>query len=300
MQTNPMVEFFECLGHKIIRTKSSWWYDVQPGVLLTIPYYKEITPDEAEISELMSKNELRAIRYPTTLDSFGFISDITINTNKDYDLSCLHRNARNHTRRGLENCQVKQIDFDYLRKYGMELNEDTAMRQGRQSQYCDFDYWNKYCKAAKTVEGVDAWGAFIEGKLTSFLISVQTQDNWREWVVNHSLTALRNKSPNNALAFTVAQYLFQKEKCNGICYGLGSLEETGSLDHFKSRMGWTVQPIKQRLVFSKKVQMAFLLAQEPCLKIVNKLFPKSYKVRKTAAIIRLHRQQTLKNPVSEK
>jgi len=291
LESNPMVEFFERLGHKIIQSKSSWWYEVQPGVLLTIPYYKQIEPTEEETSKLMQKHSLRVIRYPTTLNSFGFLSNITINTNKDYNLSSLHQKARNQTRRGLENCRFEKISFDYLTENGLSLNEDTARRQGRESQYTDPVYWRKYCQAAKLVNGVSAWGTFVEGRLGAFLVSITAEGNWQEWVVNHSLTEFRKKCPNNALAFTAAQHFFQKEKCEGICYGLGSLEETGYLDHFKSRMGWDVQPIKQRLIFSKKIRVIFSLAQEPCLKVMGRLFPKSYTIRKTSAMIKLYRRQ---------
>ncbi|MHC4635974.1 MAG: hypothetical protein ACYTBV_00560 [Planctomycetota bacterium] len=295
-KSNPMSEFFERLGHNIVRSQSSWWYEVQPKVLLTLPYYKPINPPNDEIKELIIKYKLRALRYPTALDSFGFLSDITVNTNKNYDLSSLHQKARNQTRRGLENCLVKQIDFDYLYKSGMKLNRDTATRQERKSQFCDDNYWKKYCQAGKSTEGASAWGAFINNELASFLISLRTENKWQEWVVNHSSTELRNKYPNNALVFTVAQHFFQNEDCEGICYGLGSLEETAYLDHFKNRMGWQIKPIKQRLVFSNFLKCLFLVAQEPCLKILNKAFPKNYNIRKTSAMIRLNRQQTYNIP----
>lgn len=295
-ESNPMVEFFERLGHEVIRSENAWWYDAAPQVLLSLPYYRLIEPGEEEVDELLHKHKLRAIRYPTTLESYGFMSNITVNTDKNYDMSNLHQKARNQTRRGLENCVIEPVDFDYLIEHGLSLNQDTARRQERESQYADPDYWRKYCQAAKAVEGVSAWGAFVEGKLASFIISIEAEGNWREWVVNHSSTELRNKYPNNALAFTAAQHFFQKEKCEGICYGLGSLEDTTYLDHFKGRMGWTIQPIKQRLIFSKKFRLTFSFAQEPCLWILNKIFPKNYTVRKTSAMIRLYRQQTYDMP----
>ena len=296
LKSNSMVDFFERLGHKVIRTQSSWWYDVQSGVFLTIPYYKEITPSEEEIGNLMKSEKLRALRYPTTLDSLGFLSNITVNTNSNYDISSLHQKARNQTRRGLENCKVEQLDFDWLIDNGLPLNISTAKRQGRESHYSNPIYWAKYCQAAKATEGVSAWGAFIEDQLAAFLISVTTENNWQEWVVNHSLTQLRNKYSNNALSFTVAQQFLKNEKSNGICYGLGSLEETGQLDHFKSRMGWTVRPIKQRLIFSKKLKLVFSLAQEPSLKLLNMVFPKNYTVCKLTNMIRFYRQQTYNIP----
>jgi hypothetical protein len=254
-----------------------------------------VQPTDQEIQELMEKYKLRAIRYPTILTNFGFQSTLAVNTNHDYDLTYQHQKARNQTRRGLENCKVEEIDFDYLAKNGLVLNQETANRQERESQYADLDYWNKYCRAAKDTAGVSAWGSFVEGRLAAFLIAIEA-DNWVEWVVNHSSTKLLKKYPNNALTFLVAQHFLKEKKCVGICYGLGSLEVTPYLDRFKERMGWTLKPIKQRLIFSKKFELAFSFAQEPSLKLLNMAFPKNYTVRKLTNMIRLYRQQTYDIP----
>lgn len=288
---NPMGRFYELLGHKIVQSESGWWYEVQPGVLLAFPYYKLIEPNEDELNALMREHKLKAIRYPTTLNAFGFLSTSPINMNPDYDLSCQHQKARNQTRRGLEACVVEEIDFNHLAENGLALNQDTSQRQGLESRYADTDYWQKYCQAARETAGVSAWGAFVEGQLSAFLIAIEVND-WVEWVVNHSSTALRKKYPNNALVFQAAQHFFQKKGCKGICYGLGSLESTPTLDRFKQRMGWTLKPMKQRLIFSKKMRYALLPAQEPCLKMLDRIFPQNYKVRKLTAMIHRYRQQT--------
>jgi len=292
---NQMGEFYQRLGHKVVLSENACWYEVQPRIFHCIPNYKQVKPTDAEITELMQKYNLRALRYPTELGEYGFVSNIAVNTNPDYDLSCQHQKARNQTRRGLENCKVEEIGFDFLAEDGLALNQETAQRQGFDNLYANPDYWQQYCEAASNSPGVSAWGAFVEDKLAAFLISVEVED-WAEWIVNHSSTALRNKCPNNALAFTAAQHFFQEKGCKGICYGLGSLEETQHLDHFKKRMGWTLEPIKQRLVFSKKLRFVFFLAQGPCLKITQGLFPRNYTVRKAAAMIRLYRQQTYELP----
>ncbi|RKY10262.1 MAG: hypothetical protein DRP66_00135 [Planctomycetota bacterium] len=298
-KSNPMVEFFERLGHKVIESNGAWWCEIQPKVLLALPFYKLIEPSEPEIDELMKKYKLRAMRYPAPLSAYGFVSSITVNTDKNYDMPSLHQKARNQTRRGLENCEVERLDFDWLIDNGLPLNISTAQRQRRESHYADPAYWRKYCRAAKAVDGVSAWGAFIEGNLAAFLISVAAEGNWQEWVVNHSLTELRNKYANNALSFTVARHFLRDERSEGICYGLGSLEETGKLDHFKKRMGWTVKPVKQRLVFSRSLSMISALTQGPIPALIGKMFPQSYTVRKASAMLRLYRNQIRGIPDSE-
>jgi hypothetical protein len=290
-----MGEFFERLGHTIVEEQNARWYEVQPRVLFSYPYHTLIEPTEDQLTALMRSRSLRAMRFPTRVDRYGFVSNIAINTNKEYDLPALHQKARNQTRRAMETCKVEQVEFAYLKEHGLQLNQDTELRQGRESHYSDPAYWQRYCDAAAAVKGMTAWGSFVDGRLACFLISIEV-DGWAEWVVNHSLTEMRNKYPNNALAFLAAQHFFRERNVEGICYGLGSLESTPDLDHFKTRMGWRLEPIKQRLVFSGKLRLASRLASEPALNILARLFPKSYSVRKTSAMLRHYRNQTTTVP----
>lgn len=290
-EPNPMGEFFERLGQRTIRSESSWWYEVQPRTLLSFPYYKLIEPSKEEIDELFAKHKLRVIRYPTPLNAFGFSSTLELNTDPSYDLSCLEREARRQTRRGLEDCTFEQIDFDYLAEHGLSLNQDTADRQGRETIYTDSEYWRKYCEAGKGTPGVTAWGVFAESKLGTFLVAVEFE-GWWNWLLTNSSTPLLKKRPSNVLFYEATRQFFENNPDKKICYGLGSLESVSWLDYFKLNMGVTMQPIKQRIVFSKKIRCICSVAREPFLKMLCKIFPKSYTIRKATAMIRLYRQQT--------
>ena len=298
IESNPMGEFFERIGQRTIRSEISWWYEVQPRVLLSFPYYKLIEPDDEEITELFSKYKLRAIRYPTPLQAFGFPSTLEVNTDPSYNLSSLEREARRQTRRGLENCTFKQIDFDYLTEHGLVLNRETANRQKRKIIYTDQDYWRKYCQAAKATNGVAAWGVFVGPELATYLVAAESE-GWWNWLLTHSSISLLKKRPSNVLFYEAPHQFFQNNPDKKICYGLGSLESVSKLDYFKLNMGVTMQSIKQRIVFSKKIRCAFAIAQEPFLKVMEKAFPKSYTVRKASAMIRLYRQQSYDVPACE-
>ncbi len=297
VESNPMAEFFEKIGQRVIRSESSWWHEVQSRVLLSFPYYKLIEPSQEETNELFGKYKLRAVRYPTPLKAFGFASTLELNTDPKYNLSMLEREARRQTRRGLENCTFEQIDFDYLAKHGLSLNRDTAERQGRQTIYTDPDYWARYCRAGKKTEGVTAWGVFVQGRLGTFLVAVEF-DEWWNWLLTHSSTELLKKRPSNILFYEATRRFFEENPGKKICYGLGSLESVSALDYFKLNMGITMQSIKQRIVFSKAMRSVFSLVREPFLKVLEKFFPENYTARKAIAMIRLYRQQTYDVPSS--
>ncbi len=285
-----MAEFFSRFGQRTIRSESTWWHEVQPGVLLSFPYYRVLEPDRVEIDKLLRHHRLWALRYATPPSGIGFDTTVPLNTNAVYDLGALHQKARNQTYRALENCTVNELSFDDLMTRGLSLNEGTAKRQGRDSEYADPAYWRKYCNSAKATSGFSAWAAWVDGKLGAYLI-VAAFDGWVNWLVQNSATALLNKRPNNALVYETARHFLRDTEYKRICYGLGSLENVAALDRFKQRMGWTLQPVRQRIAFAPGIRRSLALVREPMLKLATRAFPKSYFVRKTAAMIRLYRTQ---------
>jgi hypothetical protein len=295
---NPMAEFFERIGQKAIRSESSWWYEVQRRVLLSFPYYVLIEPPPEEIEELFGKHKLRAVRYPTPAEAFGFPSAVEVNTDPTYDLSCVQPRTRRYIRQALKTCKYEQIGFDYLMKDGLSLNRDTAERQGRATIYTDPDYWRRYCQAGKAVPGVTAWAVMVEGQLGTYLVAVEC-DGWWNWLLTNSSATLSSVRTSHVLFYEATRRFFENDPEKKICYGLGSLESVSELDHFKLKVGVTRQPIKQRLVLSTQMRCAASLAREPCLKALGRLFPKSYKIRKAAAMIRRYRQQSREAPSFE-
>ena len=286
--SNPMQEFFERIGHRTYRTETAWWYEVWPRAVLSFPYHRLLEPDRSEIDRLIRDHRIKVVRYPTPLEAFGFPNTLEVQTDAAFDLGRLDREARRQTRQGLKQCTFERIGFDDLATHGLEMNRATAERQGRETIYCDADYWRRYCEAGKATEGVRAWGVMVEGKLGSYLVDIAF-DGWSNWHLVHSLAELLPKRPNNVLFYEATrQFLAAGYK---VCYGLGSLENTGSLDRFKVNMGVTVLAIKNRLILSGKARLAARLTPGPALALVARLFPKSYTVRKGVALLRQYRGQ---------
>jgi hypothetical protein len=221
-----------------------------------------------------------------------------LNTNPDYDLDCLARTARRQTKQGLKHCAVQQLDFDDIVERGLALNQATARRQGLDTQYTDAAYWRKYCEAGKSTPGACVWGALVEGQLAAYVVSIEF-DGWVNCLLTNSSTELLDKRPNNALLYEATRHFLSSAPGTRVCYGLGSLEHLPELDRFKIRMGWTLQPIKQRLIFSPRVRCAVAPAREPCLRLASRLFPRSYAARKAVGMIRLYRRQSMEVPATD-
>lgn len=137
---NTMGQFYERLGKKIVQSENASWFEVLPRVLLSFPSYKLVQPQEAEIDALMREYKLRAIRYPTTLNSFSFVSTLAINTDRDYDLSCLHQKTRNQTRRGKQHEQALPRE-----------NQRSLLLEDL--EYADFIYYSLFLPGAEFFYG---------------------------------------------------------------------------------------------------------------------------------------------------
>jgi hypothetical protein len=285
-----MREFLERLGHKVVVAGGATWYDVQPRVLMTFPYYRLVSVNEETLARLMREHSLRALRFPTELSGLGFESSVAILAGREYGLPSLHVKSRNQTRRGLENCTVERIDAAFLLKNAMPLNEDTARRQGLRNQYVDPRYWARFCAAVGRSGGVEAWGAFWRGRLAAYLVSVEA-DGWVEWIVNHSLSEARQAYANNALVYEAARHYLGVAERGGIGYGLGSLEPTPDLDHFKARMGWQLRPIRQRLVLARSWAAAARVAPSRALSRLSGLLRDTYAPRKLLVLLDKYKTQ---------
>ena len=88
------------------------------------------------------------------------------------------------------------------------------------------------------------------------------------------------------------RYLTERENALPICYGLGSLEETPSLDRYKTGMGYELEPIKQRIYIRKDLRWLINSYTLSILNIIAKLgFTKNYKLTKSIGIIKRYLSQ---------
>jgi hypothetical protein len=290
MAVGDFCDFLNRLGHDVIDVAGATWYDVQPRVFMSVPYHRLVAVDETAIQDFMRERRVRALRFPVAPSEFGFDSLLAINCKRDYDLASQHHKARSQTRRGIENCVVERADFAFLSREGLRLNRDTARRQGIENQYVDQRYWSRFCAAAGSCAGMSAWCAFVDGRVAAFLVAAEI-DGWVEWIVNHSSSHLRNAYPNNALVYIAARHFLVEKHCAGICYGLGSIEPTPALDHYKARMGWDLVPIRQRLVFSAALRTASRFVPPATIAPLRRLVSARYGARKALAMLEKYKAQ---------
>ena len=131
---------------------------------------------------------------------------------------------------------------------GRVADRDTLERQERSWRWSGDEGWARYWRAAAATPGMEGWGAFIDGTLAAFLVTVRF-DDCVEFLLARSRSDSLDAYPNNALIYTVAQEMLVQRGVRRITFGLESLESVQHLDEFKFGMGFRAAPLRQRIVF---------------------------------------------------
>lgn len=286
MNAAQFADFWRIQGHKVIETKSCYWYNPQPLFFMSLPYHRLVTPPRRELASVLLRGPSVAIRFPSVLDGTGKEGGLFICSDRNYDLSSLYQKARNQTRRGLENCTVERIDLAYLAEHGHVLNVETFFRQGRDPQTITEQQWRHYCKAASEIPDFEAWGAFVEGHLAAFMVAALVE-GWFSILHQSCASKYLRYYPNNALVFNVTKLKLSHPEVAYVSYGLKSLEDTSGLDHFKLRMGFEFKPFKECVVFNPVLRPLLQAGGRKVVEWMAHRNPDSDLWRKAAKALRL-------------
>jgi hypothetical protein len=244
----PAAEWLRRQGHRLVFTHSACWYNASSGVFQAFPYHVAITPSEDELRQVFREVRAVALRYSAPLSSpAGKISYHVVYSKPTYDLDQVSRQTRQNIRKGMKYAVIKPISFTKLAEEGWALRAETLARQGR-SKAENIDWWRKLCLSAEGLPGFEAWGAFHNGKLVASLIVYLAGDCYL-MLYQQSLTEHLRFGINNALGFVFTQNALARTEVKRLFYGFESLDASWKVDEFKLRMGYTAEPVRQRVLF---------------------------------------------------
>jgi hypothetical protein len=237
--------FLRDMGHQVRESAGVHWFNTYPHVYTSFPFEKMIDPDALEVKKVL-RSDGWVLRFPCEIPH-GRTSYRLACSRRDYGLDILSGKARNQTRRGIEQCDVRQVSFLELARLGLKLNEETLVRQARKIPKDFSQYWQRYYLAASKADGAHAWGAFVEDELAAYLIAFEMDGVAHVLIVRSSSEFLRFY-PNNALLFRYIQNSIGQEGFREVSIGLESIRsDMNSLDRFKLGMGFDAVPIGQRV-----------------------------------------------------
>lgn len=286
-------KFYSNAGFKVYSSQSAEWCELQHRMLISIPYHHLINPTNEELDQLLKVSGAWGLRFPTGIDNYGFLSKLEICEHYGYDLQFIQHKFRNRVAKGEQYCEIRPVSIQELKTEGYRLNLCTFERQRRNDPKANIEYWHKICDGLAKTEGVDIIGAYYKDRLASYVVILETS-SMIEMIIQNSDTELLTYCPNNLLTYYVTwYYLTKRSNPVPICYGLGSLEETPSLDRYKKGMGYIMHPIKQRLYFRRGVRLFLRPSLLYIGNLINKYIVKgrSYVLDKGCAILKRYLEQ---------
>lgn len=268
MSLENYIKLLRDLGHRVVRTDSACWSNVVRGVYTNFPIHCPIEPTSSEIRKVLGVGGI-AVRYTCPLE-MGRESYELVCSDKNYALASLPQKGRNRTRRGLEACSVRRIEWDELESVGaLRLARDTRLRQGRAIPPNHDQYLRKYWSVARRIDTMEAWGSFVGSDLAAFLMASRIEDWVYIWSLNSDRDLLQ-ANPNNALFYVFTKDVLSRPEVTAVSTGLESMQsDPADLERFKLRMGYQRVPIGQRVQFNYLYRIAL---QGPVLRAMKNRF----------------------------
>lgn len=287
MTPEVFAEWLRRLGHRVVRTKSSYWFNKGPRVFQAFPYHWVIEPSEDELLEFMSQEKAIGLRYSTPLDAeVGSCSYHVVYDRPTYDLKNVESSIRSKVRHGLDACTVGPIPLERYAIEGWVLEHDTLLRQRRNPRK-GHAYWDRMVKAASELEGFEVWGAEVEGHLAASLMFVRV-DDCINLLYQQSLHDYLPKRVNNALLFSATKDLIARPGIQMVHNGLHSLDAPASVDQFKVRLGYTIKAVRQRVMINPTIEPFYGPNTLKFLEILAGYFPENETIQKTEGLMKFY------------
>jgi len=241
--------FVAAQGMLCLQGESCLWVEKKKFFFESVPGHRRIRLQPGEASMLFERGAV-AIRYTCGEDegtrSFEYVCDA-----EEFGMATLAPDARRRVRRGLESCEVRPVSFETLAREGCAINRSVFSRQGRiaRSVMTDEPRWARYMTICSELAGMDAYGAFIEGRLVGFSIAVYL-DEYCYLFHTHAFSDSMKFNPIYALTYTVMRNALQKPEIKYVSQGLESFLVLPEVERFKLAMGFHKKPLGRRVELS--------------------------------------------------
>jgi hypothetical protein len=297
MHPEVMAEWSRRQNFNVVRTSSSYWFEVLPHIFQAFPYHWCINPTRDEIDDLWKSQQAIALRYSAPLwFETGKLSYHVIfpNNGEKFLLERIPKKPRHDIKKGLTHFHVKQIPLSSLADEGWDVRLETLARQKRLKAESQ-NWWVGMCENASDLPGFEAWGAFSEAGMAASALVVRCDDH-AYILYQQSRTCCLRLGVNNALAYVVSTSLLDDPGILRIFYGLQSLDAKPGVDQFKFRMGFLAKPVRQVVQFHPYLSPWIQPFVYKSAMNVRKIFPGSF-ISKAGGMMHFYLEG--KKPISQ-
>jgi len=129
----------------------------------------------------------------------------------------------------------------------------------------------------------------VDGYLAAYLVTLWVED-WAYILINRSANAYLRFYPNNALIFTVTQQLLSRPGISTVSYGWEPLYPLESLEHFKLRMGFAKEPVRQCIILTPWLRPLLNPVMCRAIEKVTTIRPNDHRLQRLAGLCRIVRE----------
>jgi hypothetical protein len=210
-------------------------------------------------------------------------------SDRNYDFPSLSQNVRSHTRRGLARCRVEKLDFGYLAHHGHALREETTQRQMGKRAFSSQEDWERFCSNARRYPDIEAWGAFVEDNLATFVVGMLVEDCFYIHL-QKSASALLKYYPNNAVLFAMMKAKLACPEVRFLSHGPKAFAAKEGLRHFKTSMGFGLEPHTEGVVFNPLLKPFLMWKGDAVVGRFARIYPESLFWRRASKAIEMAKE----------
>src|ERR1035437_3742620 len=123
MDSANYADFLRALGHGVVTTASTFWYDASRFFSLSAPPHRVYRPTAGELRVVLRQLRCLGLRFAAPLQGPGKLSYQIVCDRREYGLDALSANVRSKVRRGLKRCSVAQVPCDVVATAGRRAHE---------------------------------------------------------------------------------------------------------------------------------------------------------------------------------
>ncbi len=173
----------------------------------------------------------------------------------NYGLEQLGKKNRYYVRKGLNHCQIRQIEVDWLADHGYEVCKAEA-RDGRYLP--SYEVYRSGLKRRNNLDGFQAWGAFFGDKLVAYVTCLQLDDTVQV-LTAYSDPAYLKYYPNNALYYEMTRSYLMDQHCRYVSFGSRVLYHQTHVQDFLLKLGYRRAYATLKLVLRPDIELLLKL-----------------------------------------
>ncbi|MGD9818946.1 MAG: hypothetical protein AB7V04_09640 [Desulfomonilaceae bacterium] len=274
-----------CLGDQL-------WYSTGSKIFIHVPCCGPTTLDNGRKTILWDSGAL-FIKYPVSLDNYGFMSYSYLVSDKNYDLETLTPHDRKEMIRALKKVHVEQIPIKDILGVAPAIIADTHRRQARPFNESVLREWMVTIEAAVDNPLFECWAAFVGKQVGAFRIDFTFGGGFYGEILFNVKELLR-RQVMNALMFVSTREVIRRPHIDHVSYGMRSIYgDKPSLNRFKESLGYKKILLKERIEIAPKLKplISHGIAHVGS-RVLDKVDFVSQRVQKLNAILYMYSRQT--------